>query len=571
MKAVAAYLAAVSGSSATLLLIFLALGHTDQGAALPAVLVGATMAWLAWRLPAPPADQGEARRPPGIVGWCLLVLAAIFVARAGLWLAWELNGNLYVGSPYNLGDFCLHLTHVNHLLKPVPFWPDNPISGGEPLTYPPGMALWHVLLVWLGMPVLGAFSLATLLGLSLGVAAAWRWGRAVGLAVLLLNGGIAGWAILGTAEWTDYQADIAWKSIPLTMLVTQRGFLYALPAGLWLMNRWQRCFVQGRRELNWFDAWIYGTLPLFHLHTFLALTACMFTWVLINPERRRVVLHGLAAAIPATALGWLVTGGGANTGVSGPAWGWFDPEGAGIGKALWLNFGPWMILLPCAVLLLGRRLCLRHAGKAEREAALWIIPGVGLLLFSLVWKLQPWAWDNTKLMLWGWLAAAPCVWRLGLRHVPDWVRFPAGALLFGSGLVTLIGGMRFGLKTGGYRIASTMEIAAAALARDALPAGTVVAAAPAYNQPLLLAGQGVVLGYDGHLWSHGIDYMDRLELLDTLMNGEPGWEEAAKRLQVRHLYLGNMELQVYPEPSPAWSIDATIVHEDRAGTLYKLP
>ena len=30
----------------------------------------------------------------------------------------------------------------------------------------------------------------------------------------------------------DYQADLAWKSIPLAMFVTQRGLLYAVPAGL---------------------------------------------------------------------------------------------------------------------------------------------------------------------------------------------------------------------------------------------------------------------------------------------------------------------------------------------------
>ncbi len=574
MRATGTYLAAVSAAAMTLMTVFLAVGRTTSAAIWPAALVASVFAGMAWRVQRPSADAPPAARP-GIFGWVLIALGAVFVARTVLWLAWEANGQLYVGSPYNLGDFSLHLTHLRHLQGEVPFWPENPIAAGQSLTYPLGVTLWHLLLDGLGLPTVGAFALASLLGLGFGMAAAWRWGGAFGLAALLLNGGFAGLAVLGTGEWTDWQAALAWKNIPLSMLVTQRGLLYALPAGLWLMWRWNRCLVQGRREMNWLDVWIYTTLPLFHLHTFLALSFFLFTWVLIGPQRKRTIGYGLAAVPVATVLAWLVTGGGDNTGASGPAWGWFVGEGQGAPEALWTNFGPWLPLLPTLAGWLAWRIWQRkHAEPpagdiTPNEAAAWVWPGLALLVFSLFWKLQPWAWDNTKLMLWGWLATTPFVWRLWVAHWRPWARAAACGLLFAGGFVTLIGGLGTGLR-GGYPVATLSDVAGATQARALLPTNAVVAATPTYNQPLLLAGQPVVLGYDGHLWSHGIPQEDKPQLLDRLLRGQPGWQEAARKLGVTHIYWGSLETRTYGALLLPWTDSAEVFYSSPAGILYRL-
>jgi hypothetical protein len=67
----------------------------------------------------------------------------------------------------------------------------------------------------------------------------------------LFNGGIAGfpvckdtssfWIIKGAAA-DIAKKPIAWKSIALSMLVTQRGWLYAIPAGLVLLWHWREKF-----------------------------------------------------------------------------------------------------------------------------------------------------------------------------------------------------------------------------------------------------------------------------------------------------------------------------------------
>src|SRR5207248_9680696 len=146
-------------------------------------------------------------------------------------------------------------------------------------------------------------SLATFLGF-------YRWGGTFAVAGFLFNGGIAGFQFLKTFKFLDYQgtaADIAhkpiaWKSIALSMLVTQRGWLYAIPAGLVLLWHWrEKFFIQSpvagvadpgqsgdsiKSEATavnahsyrkdplpwWVELSVYASMPLFHLHTFIALT-----------------------------------------------------------------------------------------------------------------------------------------------------------------------------------------------------------------------------------------------------------------------------------------------------------
>ena len=85
-------------------------------------------------------------------------------------------------------------------------------------------------LVWVGL--LG--SLATFYGFFAGAAPSpWRDFSSMAASRVI--------AFSETCNFADYQGDgIAWKSIPLTMFVTQRGLLYAIPAGLLLLLHWQR-------------------------------------------------------------------------------------------------------------------------------------------------------------------------------------------------------------------------------------------------------------------------------------------------------------------------------------------
>src|SRR5437879_3226523 len=234
--------------------------------------------------------------------WAVAVCFAMFAVRSFCWLLYIDSSELKIQSPNNLGDLSLHLTMIKNFANGVALWPESPIFAFSKLRYPAGIDMFNALLslvhvdlliglVWVGLLA----SLAIFYGF-------YRWGGTFAIAGFLFNGGIAGFQFLKTFKFLDYQgtaADIAhrpiaWKSIALSMLVTQRGWLYAIPAGLVLLWHWRQKFfstdiVAGGADPGqptavnahgyrkgplpwWVELSVYASMPLFHLHTFIALT-----------------------------------------------------------------------------------------------------------------------------------------------------------------------------------------------------------------------------------------------------------------------------------------------------------
>src|ERR1051326_3492374 len=306
--------------------------------------------------------------------WAVAVCFAVFAVRSFVWLLYIDSSELKIQAPNNLGDLSLHLTLIKNFANGVALWPDSPIFALSKLRYPAGIDLFNALLslvhidllvglVWVGLLA----SLATFWGF-------YRWGGTFAVAGFLFNGGIAGFQFFKTFKFLDYQgtaADIAhkpiaWKSIALSMLVTQRSWLYAIPAGLVLLWYWRERFfsqeaVSGGADPGqpaaidarayskgalpwWVEFSIYASMPLFHLHTFIALTIVLIVGLfferptelnfIVNlvrtegigglgrlisdpkswpeifrgaPIRRHAAAMLIAAFIPATFFVWLTT------------------------------------------------------------------------------------------------------------------------------------------------------------------------------------------------------------------------------------------------------------------------
>src|SRR6266581_543340 len=165
--------------------------------------------------------------------WAMAVFFAMFAVRSFCWLFYLDGSDYKIQSPNNLGDLSLHLTLIKTFANGVPLWPDNPIYVFSKLRYPAGIDLFNALLslvhvdlitglVWVGLVA----SAATFYGF-------YRWGGSFAVAGFLFNGGIAG-----------FQFFIAWKSIALSMFVTQRGWLYAIPAALVVLWHWREKFFR---------------------------------------------------------------------------------------------------------------------------------------------------------------------------------------------------------------------------------------------------------------------------------------------------------------------------------------
>ena len=155
-----------------------------------------------------------------------------------------------------------------------------------------------------------------------------------------------------------------------------------------------------------------------------------------------------------------------------------------------------------------------------------------------------------KLMIWSWLVVAPYLWSVLLQGRPLLVRVLALLILFGSGAVTLAAGLD---GRHGYGLVKRSALNETASILRNVPPGAVIACAPEYNQPVLMLGHPVVCGYEGHLWSHGLDYKSRLASLDSVMRGELGWRDNARSLGASYIFWGNPELTRWPDSKLPWA------------------
>jgi hypothetical protein len=525
-----------------------ALGAEAAGALTPLVSVsGLVLGLVAGGCVLRSVEVPEAETAgPGAWDLAAGALFGIVALKQFAWLLFNDGGVMRTANAYNYGDLPLHITYIEFFARGAHFWPANPIFTGEPLRYPIGMDLWNAVLLQLGVPVaFGLKATGLIASLLLGVAL-WRWGGALGLLAFTLSGGVE----IG---------GLSWLNLFLSLFVTQRGFLFALPAGLVLLHSWRARILRrsGPGLPPWVEGLLWGALPLFHLHSFLFVSVILGLWTIARGGWPGTLRAFGVAVLPATLGVLAVTDGLRAASLVGWAPGWVIGDRS-VALFLAKNFG---LLLPLAVALgvfgLKRRI---------PEWRLCVLPSLAIWLGLFFVKLAPWAWDNTKVMVWCFVLLLPALGDLMSRFSIS-LRSLILVAWLAPGAVTVAGAtlvLRHDLDV--YDIGERSTVCRI-VAR--LPPDVRVAARPTFNHPAALCGQAVVEGYAGHLWSHGID-AGRVDAdLHRLMLGEPGWRAAAKRLQARYLYWGRAERAEFPGSSQAWA-EAPPLAEGDWGRLYAL-
>jgi len=519
--------------------------------------------------------------------WVLAACFAIFAVRSFCWLLYIDGDQLKIQSPNNLGDLALHITYIRTFASGVSLWPDNPIYVFSKLRYPAGIDLFNALLYCLHLDLTRGLVWTGLIASVATFYAFYRWGGAFGVAGFLFNGGIAGFQILNSStflKFLDYQGDktIAWKSIALSMFVTQRGLLYAIPAGLLLLWSWREKFwgtrAQDRHRAPlhfWVELSLYASMPLFHVHTFLALSsvlACLF--IMGDARTRKHVVTLLASALlPATFFVWLITDHFQAGSVLEwhPGWVQSDEDFARPFFSFWfLNLG---ILIPLVFVLIG--LCMQRVwktgirwGNKLSEEVAFLLAATTIFILAFFVKTAPWGWDNLKIMIWAYFLVLPFLWTHLIARWSMPVRVAICIALFGSGFVSLFGGLAAGRS--GFGFANRAELDEVGDAIRRLPVEARFAAYPIYNHPLLLQGRKVVLGYPGHLWTEGFDYKNAYDWLTELMQGAGDWRETARSLRVRYLFWGREEKINYPMSGRPWEKTIAPVASGNWGAIYDL-
>jgi len=558
MAFIAAILMAVACATTASLLMAMAWGHLTTGVAALSLCAGILLGGWVFscsrrrnleRLTLTPFD------------WVICFFFLLFCFRQFSWVYYRKDGGLYTLLRHNFGDLPLHLSYIQNFVAGGEFWPKNPFFSWENLHYAFGADLFSALFVKLGVPLLSIIPATGWFWGLLTLAALLFWGRGFALGAFLFSTGIAGYEALISGVLKDYQTELAWRSIPLTLLVPQRGFQYAFPAGLILLWSWRSRFLRNDKEAlpTWIEGLLWGTMPLFHLHTFLALSFVFLAWVVCRGKLKEGLPIFLWAVAPATFEVWFLTDAFGRASVIGWKPGWMM-ENQNPFLFFITNFG---FLIPLIFF------AIPFALRSEEAEHRWLLfPALILWGVCFFVMFAPWDWDNMKVMVWCALLMFPVFGALIERTLrPRWRAWVYGLLFFSGGVSIYSEHVH---TNGGQRIAEAAEVDGVCHALKSLPARGRVATAQSHNHSVSLCGYPMTAGFSGWLWAHGIKAGPVEEKLKRLMQGDPAWRTLARELETRYLFWGHRERDTYKDGTRPWETQAAKVAEGEWGAIYDL-
>ena len=510
----------------------------------------------------------------------VLAFAVLVVRSAGFWsgaLSYEPDG-MWAGHPYIWSDWPLHLANVTNFAYGDNFPPANPHLIGQPFTYHYLNAVAPAAMVELGMDPAGALDLHSFLFSVLYPVAIYAFARRLtrnsgaGLlaVVLFLLGGGFGWVLrlahldgtgnllrgLWDQPWdqaAQEAANFTWPNMFFMLLAPQRAFLYGLPLGLLTFT----LLLVGTRTRRWpsfvVAGVVAGLLPLADLGTLLALALTTpFLFVLLPgslwrpvPGRRWLrlptpewVLFFAIWVLVALPQLFLQQGGG-----SGATSGARIQVGWVAAPDNWLWF--WAKSLGFFLPLLGFALADRRLVPPLARRLLW-----GFMPMFAIGNLvvfQPWDWNNTKFLLWWFLAVCVLVASLVVKiwdaHRVALVRTMLGGVVASMLLTGVLMQLHQLRGNERFQLFGNDELALAEAVRAATPPHAVFAVGLNTNEPVpAFAGRRVVMGYPGWLGSYGIDFGQRMQDLRAIYAFAPETPDLLVRYGVDYVVIGPREI-----------------------------
>lgn len=487
----------------------------------------------------------------------------------------EANG-LHTAPANNYGDLAFHFSVVTSFADGDNFPPRSPIFHGLHFTYPFLMDFLTAFFHRAGADWAAAFFLPNLI-LSLALVGLIELltkqftssNLAVRIAPVLffLSGGtgfmycVRDWQ-QSNLNWLGFllhlpqsytkndELDLQWGNMLTTLIVPQRSLLFGVPVFAMIVILWWRWIHRRAGMGGWgdedtvgalsphlpislsphllFAGLLAGLMPLLHAHGFFsimmvsaAMALVFFSW------------DWLAFFIPAGVLSlpqaWWLSGTGTKTSLFKPHLGW--ATGDDFPKFLALNFGLFLLVLILALYFQPARLRRFYAPFL----LCFIVPN-GVLL-------APWPWDNIKVLLYWYLLSCPLVAALIARLLKQrMMLWPVAILLLLaltlSGALDVLRGLSPVEK---IRLFDAEQLSVAELIKQRIPPHALVLSAPIHNSVLALTGRQPLMGYPGHLWSHGISFETRERDIKTMYRGGAEAERLFQQYGIDYVVVGPIE------------------------------
>lgn len=528
----------------------------------------------------------------------------LFYAAATL-VMWEVfsraviqdETGLSTGLLNNFGDLPFHISVITSFALGNNFPPQDPTYAGVSFTYPFVSDFVSAVFLRCGADLPQSMFIENfILGIAF-IGLLHRWAlvmlrdklAAILTPLIVLFSGGFGWVLLFDKAGTDEgglfgvlmnlppsftvipETTWRWGNAISALLVPQRGFLMGLPLAVIAFTQWwlatekvrptettgkkgraadkkkiqqpeSRFPLATRRMMAAGIA--AGLLPLVHAHSFVVVMAMAACLALLQIRWREwFAFFAVASAIAIPQLLWSTLNSavdassffaweiGWDHGKDHPIWFWFK------------NTGLFIPLIFAAVLMRGR------AYLVPRRLLIFYLPFTLCFIIPNFVKMAPWIWDNIKVLFYWWLASAPLVALLLARL---WRQGGALSVLAIALFVcvTLAGALDVGgivlRRSNQYQIFDNAGIRFAELVKEKTAPRSLIIHAPVHNTPVFLTGRKSLMGYPGHIWTHGLEFLQREGEIKRIYLGAPDADQLIRTYGVEYAVIGPHERIVTP-------------------------
>lgn len=500
---------------------------------------------------------------------------------------------LHTAPANNYGDLAFHFNVVTSFADGDNFPPQNPIFYGLKFTYPFLIDFLAAFLHNAGADWAAAFFIPNiiltlaLVGLIELLTEQFTQSMfAARLAPLLffLSGGLGfiycarDWQQAQTGWWDfllhlpasytkNDELHLQWGNMLTTLIVPQRSLSFGIPVFAMIVILWAKAIASRdelepatRRRYLLVAGILAGAMPLLHAHGFFSImmVSAVMALLFFSWDWLRFFIPAGVMALP-QAL-WL-SGTGTRSSLFKPHFGWTAGDAPFL-KFLALNFGLFLVLLAVSLFL--------REGRMRRFYApfllCFIVPNVVLL--------APWAWDNIKVFLYWYLVSCPLVAAL-LAHLfkRRMILWPAlGVLLFIaltlSGALDVLRGLS---PVENLRLFDAEQLKVAELIKQRIPPHALILSAPIHNSVLALSGRQMLMGYPGHLWSHGIKSDEREQDVRTMYRGGAEAQRLLHQYGIDYVIMGPAEYSDLNADNGFFAATYQAVIDEAGYRIYQIP
>jgi len=504
----------------------------------------------------------------------------------------------------NFGDLPFHLSVITGFAYGNNFPPEDPTYAGVRFTYPFLSDFASAMFVRTGSDLRESMFIENfILAISfVGLLHRWalvmlrdRLAAIITPLLVLLNGGF-GWLLLFDKANSDDNGLLGvfsnlppsftvipettwrWGNAISALLIPQRGFLMGLPLAVIVFTQWwlaenpqpsgetegkktdlrrsrkakvhaqevqsEPSFLSNVAVRRMIGAGVVaGLLPLAHAHSFVVVMAMGGCLALIQRRWRDWIVFFLVASLIALPQLWWSTSHtavnarsffafeiGWDRGKDNPIWFWFK------------NTGLFIPLIFVALLFRSKDYLI------NKRLLFFYLPFTLCFIVPNFLKMAPWIWDNIKVLFYWWVASAPIVALLLSRLWKDTIiRRTAAIVLFAS--LTLAGALDvagIALRSVKYGIFDVAGVRFAELVKLKTPPRALIVHAAVHNEPVFLTGRKSLMGYPGHIWTHGLEFAQRESDIKRIYSGAAGADQLLRDYNIDYAVVGPLERLVMP-------------------------